>query len=238
MKAIIDIESLTWAYPKQPVFNDFSFQLRAGEFCALAGANGAGKSTLIQLILGLLVPANTPIHLFGEAAGQARSRQQLCYLPERFQLRRAITGWAYLQFIAGIYSVPDWRAKAETLAQRLLLPVADLKRSVTSYSKGMMQKLGLVGIFLPERPLLILDEPLSGLDPVARFHFKTLLQEKKAEGLSLFYATHLLADADEICDRLLILDQGRLRFDGSPAECRKTFAAKTLEQAYIQAVQA
>jgi ABC-2 type transport system ATP-binding protein len=100
----------------------------------------------------------------------------------------------------------------------------------------MVQKLGLVSCFMLDRKLLILDEPLSGLDPRARYHFKALLQELKPKGMTILYSTHLLVDAEENCDQFGILHQGKMKFIGTPAECMQRYQTDTLEQAYMQCI--
>ena len=105
---------------------------------------------------------------------------------------------------------------AFSLAEKLDFPVVRLKSKIGSYSKGMVQKLGLISSFIRDRDLLILDEPLSGLDPSARFHFKNLLLEEKQKGRTILYSTHLLSDAEEICDQFGILHQGEMKYIGTP----------------------
>jgi len=107
---------------------------------------------------------------------------------------------------------------------------------VRTYSKGMAQKLGLATCFLSRRDLLVLDEPMSGLDPKARALFKAYLLNAKHSGQTLFFTTHLLNDVESLCDRLAILHQGEVRFIGSPQDCCRTFAADNLERAYLQAI--
>ena len=122
------------------------------------------------------------------------------------------------------------------LAEKLDFPVDRLKSKIGSYSKGMVQKLGLISCFILDRALLILDEPLSGLDPSARFHFKQLLLEEKQNDRTILYSTHMLADAEEICDQFGILHQGQMKFIGTPADCIHKYEADTLEQAYMQCI--
>ena len=102
----------------------------------------------------------------------------------------------------------------------------------------MVQKLGLVSCFMLERPLVILDEPLSGLDPRARFHFKELMQAMKARGHTVLYSTHLLSDAEDLCDRFGILHDGEMKYQGTPSDCMQQYASDNLEKAYMACISA
>ncbi len=122
------------------------------------------------------------------------------------------------------------------MLEALDLDPAALGRPVRAYSKGMAQKLGLAACFLSGKRLLILDEPVSGLDPKARALVKRHLLRLKAAGHTLFFSTHALPDVEELCDRMAILHGGEIRFVGSPAECRERFEAETLEQAFLNCI--
>ena len=208
-------------------------------YFAIAGVNGAGKSTLIKLILDLIRPASdSTIQIFGQQNRIPGCRDRLAYLPEKFDVKKTVSGWQYLQFVTSIYKIGLDRNKAGRLAEKLDFPVDRLASKIGSYSKGMVQKLGLISCFILERDLLILDEPLSGLDPRARFHFKQLLQEEKQKDCTILYSTHMLADAEEICDQFGILHRGEMQFIGTPENCMKTYQADTLEQAYMRCISA
>ncbi len=125
----------------------------------------------------------------------------------------------------------DPRAVDDILT-RLAFDVSALKRKVRTYSKGMSQKLGLTGCLLADKPLMIVDEPMSGLDPIARANFKALLIEQKQQGKTLFFSTHLLNDLESICDRIAILVSGKLRFFGTIEASHEKFEVDSLEAAY------
>lgn len=234
---MIEFEAVDWSYGKQRVFTALNLKIDEGKYCALAGANGAGKSTLIQLLLGLLLPQQGSIRVFGDLARRDAARLQWVYLPERFQLSRAVCGQDYLDLIAGLYRLPKPQGYVAELCEELEFKSADLRRPVKSYSKGMMQKLGLIGCLLPEPKLMVLDEPLSGLDPRARVRLKQALLRRQKRGMSVFYSTHLLTDAAEVCNDLVILEQGQVLFHGSPEQCMQRYQAHNLEQAYMQALE-
>ncbi len=135
-----------------------------------------------------------------------------------------------------MYHQPTGRKQLAELAERLDFPPDRLDTRTGGYSKGMVQKLGLVSCFMLECPLLILDEPLSGLDPRARYRFKELMHEERGSGRTVLYSTHLLADAEDLCDRFGILHDGEMKYQGTPADCIREFDATSFEQAYMKAI--
>ncbi len=234
---MIDFTSLNYSIKAQLILKNINLSIEEGQFFALAGINGAGKSTLIKLVLDLLRTSNeSMININGLSSWQVSSRDQLSYLPEKFQVNKAVTGLQYCRFVFGMYQQKMNLSGVHQLCEQLDFKVDDLEKNVNAYSKGMMQKLGLISNFMLNKPLMILDEPLSGLDPKARFCLKQLLSEKKKEGLTLFYSTHMLADAEEVCDQFAILDEGVLKFVGTPKECMEQYKADTLENSYMACI--
>ena len=239
MSKALSISNLSYSISRVDILKNLNLEVDEQCYFAIAGVNGAGKSTLIKLILDLIRPADgSKIEIYGCTNQNERSRNQLTYLPERFDIRKTVTGWQYLEFVASIYGFQINIASIEVLAEKLDFRPNRLDSKVASYSKGMVQKLGLMSCFMLERDFLILDEPLSGLDPLARYHFKQLLLEEKTRGRTILYSTHMLADAEEICDQFGILHQGEMKFIGSPESCLQRFEAATLEQAYMKCISA
>jgi ABC-2 type transport system ATP-binding protein len=237
MDPAVSIKQLSHAFGRQEVLKSISLNLDQGRYFAIAGVNGAGKSTLIKLMLDLIRPlATAEIRLFGKSNQAPECRAQVAYLPESFTLKKPVSGWQYLQFVASIYRVNiDWETISE-LALQFDFPANRLRSRVSEYSKGMTQKLGLISCFMLDRKLLILDEPLSGLDPKARYHFKEYLKNVRSDDRTLFYSTHMLSDAEEICDQFGILHDGEIRFIGTPASCLEQYQADTLEKAYMNCI--
>ncbi|MEJ2059824.1 MAG: ABC transporter ATP-binding protein [Gammaproteobacteria bacterium] len=212
-------------------------ELPMGQSLALVGANGAGKSTLIRSLLDLTRLDAGSITLFGQSSERPSARQQIAYLPERFLPPSYLLGWEYLNTLAAMYTRPASEQEVLDLCGRLDLDPEVLGRPVRKYSKGMAQKLGLLGCFLSGKQLLVLDEPMSGLDPHARVRVLELLQAHRAQGGMLLMSTHQLEDVEQLCEQLAILHEGRLVFDGTPQGCRERFEAETLETAYLRAIE-
>ncbi len=229
------ISGVSAAYGKKPVFTDVSFSVRPAEVFGLVGLNGAGKTTLIRSILNLREASGT-ISLFGEPNNEARARRNLVYLPERFHPPLQLRGFEYLSILLDYFDQRLDKAVAKDVAAKLDLDPSALERLVRTYSKGMGQKLGLAGSFLVNAPLMILDEPMSGLDPRARVLLKDRLMEARAAGRSIFFSSHILSDIEEICDRIGILHGGRIIFLGTPAAFIGKYAAPSLERAFLAAL--
>jgi ABC-2 type transport system ATP-binding protein len=237
MTNALSISDLSYSVSGVDILDTLNLQIPEASYFAIAGVNGAGKSTLIKLILDLIRPSSVDeLRIFDQPNKQTGCRNQLAYLPEKFDVKRSVSGWQYLDFVASIYGVSPNREQTSELAERLDIEPKWLKSKIGSYSKGMVQKLGLVSCFMLDRKLLILDEPLSGLDPRARYHFKNLLREVKPKGMTILYSTHLLADAEENCDQFGILHRGEMKFIGTPAECMQHYQTDSLEQAYMQCI--
>ncbi|AXA91046.1 ABC transporter ATP-binding protein [Massilia sp. YMA4] len=224
--------------PARPVLDGVSLAVAPGECVGLAGVNGAGKTTLLKCILDFVTPQAGSIAVFGVDHRQPAARAPLAYLPERFLPPSYMTGGEFLRYTLALHGQPhDERACAAMLAALQLAPEA-LAMSVRRYSKGMTQKLGLAAILLLDKQLYLLDEPASGLDPQARALFRQALRRRRERGTAVLMTSHALADLDEMCDRMAILHDGAIRFDGSPAECRRHYGSDGLEQAFLAAIAA
>ena len=235
----LSVFNINYSVAGLEILRELSLDVGQQQYYAIAGVNGAGKSTLIKLVLDLIRPQpGGEIRIFGLDNSDPLCREQLAYLPEKFDVKKNISGRQYLDFIAAVYHRKSDSRKIIDLAERLDFPPERLDSRVGGYSKGMVQKLGLLSCFMLDRPLVILDEPLSGLDPRARYHFKELMQALKARGHTVLYSTHLLADAEELCDRFGILHDGEMKFQGTPQQCMQRYQADSLEKAYIKCIEA
>jgi ABC-2 type transport system ATP-binding protein len=237
MKQALTISNISYSVAGLEILKKLDLDVTEHQYYAIAGVNGAGKSTLIKLVLDLIRPSpGGEIKIFGRDNREKNCRDQLAYLPEKFDVKKNITGRQYLEFIAAVYRLNINGDRFSELAERLDFPPDRLDSRVGGYSKGMVQKLGLVSCFMLDRKLIILDEPLSGLDPRARYHFKELMRDEKTAGRTVLYSTHLLADAEDLCDRFGILHNGEMKYQGTPADCLRRYQASSLEQAYMNCI--
>jgi len=234
----LSVRGIHKSYQAKKVLEDITFSLVPGEILGLIGLNGAGKTTLIKIVLDLLKAEQGDARIFDIVTTDIHSRKELSYLPEKFQPSRYLRGMEYLDIALSYYGKKLDEAQAKQFARRLDLDPAVLSARVGSYSKGMGQKLGLVGAFLVDASLLLLDEPMSGLDPRARIMLKDVLLDTRAQGKTVFFSSHILSDIDEICDRIGVIHDGRLFFIGTPAEFKARYPQVTLEQAFLHSIAA
>jgi ABC-2 type transport system ATP-binding protein len=236
--APLHIQNVSKDYDKLAALSGVTLSLHSGEIFGLIGLNGAGKTTLLKSILQLTRATSGEIHIFGQNAAEVSTRKKLSYLPEKFQPSKYLTGYEYLDLSLSYYGQRLNKDSAAETAEALDFPVEKLKHKISSYSKGTAQKIGLIGAFLVDRPLLILDEPMSGLDPLARIRLKQKMQTYRDAGNTLFFSSHILSDIDEICNRIGILHQGTLRHTGTPKEFKGSFPAENLENSFLAAIAA
>ncbi len=232
----ISYQQITKSYGKNKVLKGVSLQVKNGEFLGLVGANGAGKTTMIKSLLDFIAPDSGLIKIAQKDNTDPFAREHLAFLPERFNPPYFFKGNDFLKFTGKIHGSSYDSQLVTSLCENLDLAKEALNRPVKSYSKGMAQKLGLMGCFLAQKPIVILDEPMSGLDPKARAYLKKQIKKLKESQTTLFFSTHMLADVDAICDRMAILDQGVIKFIGTTDECREKFDSDDLEQAYLNCI--
>lgn len=229
-------KNVTKTFARSPALQAVAFAVEAGQSFALVGMNGAGKTTLIKSLLDFCDIDDGQIEIFGVSHRLRQARERLTFLPERFTPPYYLTGRDFLQYMLELYRLDFDAGAVEALFRELDLDPAALKKLVRAYSKGMAQKLGLAACFLSARDLYVMDEPMSGLDPQARALLKAQLSALKANGRTLFFSSHTLADVEDLCDRLAVLHQGKLYFLGTPEECCRKFHAQSLAQAYLACI--
>ena len=236
MVAAVRIGALVKRYGKVAALDGVDLEVAAGEGFGLVGANGAGKTTLIRCLLDLAACDAGTIDIFGSTAKHPDARRRLSYLPERFNPPHYLRGEEFLRAMLSLAGETFDGARAERLLDELELERDALARPVRNLSKGMNQKLGLAACLLVPRELYLLDEPMSGLDPAARVAVKGVLRRLNGEGRTLFFTSHVLADVEELCGSLAVLDRGRLRFRGSPAALREKYSEPRLEAAFMRCI--
>jgi ABC-2 type transport system ATP-binding protein len=184
----------------------------AGEVFGFLGPNGAGKSTTIKSIMGQIKPSQGNVKIFGIPVGDTNSRMKLGYLPENPAFYDFMTAREYLRFVGNIFGMSTAAVDNESnrvLSLLELIEAAD--RPIRGYSKGMVQRLGLAQAIIHDPDLYILDEPMSGLDPIGRSLVKEIIKELKLRGKTIFFSTHITSDVELVCDRVGVIDKGKLR---------------------------
>jgi ABC-2 type transport system ATP-binding protein len=210
--AAISICGISKQYGNLRAVNDLHLEVAEGEILGFLGLNGAGKTTTIRVLLDLLRPTGGRAFIFGhdcQAAG-LQARSNIGYLPGEMGIYSDLTGRAVLDLMAGLNGrTVDNKHRCE-LQERLDLPDSDLRRRLREYSTGMKRKLGIIQAFQADPPLLILDEPTEGLDPLMQESFYSLLADAKQRGRTVFMSSHVLSEVDRVCDRIAILRNGEL----------------------------
>ena len=233
----IHIEGVSATYGRGNVLENVSFDVRPGETFGLIGLNGVGKTTLIKIILGLMEASAGAVSLFGRETAEVESKAMIAYLPEKFEPPFFLSGMEFIKFSLDLYKRPFNAAEVLAAADRISLSREALSSRVNTYSKGMRQKIGLMGTWLTGCPLLILDEPMSGLDPRARVLVKNEIMACRNKGVTVFLSSHILADMDEMCDRIGVIHDQALKFLGTPAEMREKTQKETLERAFLKIIE-
>lgn len=234
---VLSIKGVDISYGGDNVVNDVNLTVKPGQFFGLIGLNGAGKTTIIKTILGLKELSAGEISLYGRGRSDKTAKKNLAYLPERFEPPWFLSGIEFLRFSADLYGRKLDDEIFYKGADSLGLERAALKRKVHTYSKGMRQKLGLLGTVYTGCDFMILDEPMSGLDPKARAGVKDLLIATKDQGHTIFLSSHILADMDELCDEVAVLHDTHIKFKGTPSELKKQTKAENLERAFLHYIE-
>lgn len=229
----LDFQDITKHYAGKLALAGVSLAVPAGQATGLLGVNGAGKSTLIRAALDLIAIDSGEITIFGADHRNPAARRDLAYLAERFVPPHYSTGRELLSCLCALHGIAFDAQAARAECAALEFDPAELGRRARDYSRGMAQKLGLIACLLARRRLLMLDEPMNGLDPQAHALFRKRLLACKAEGATLFFSTHTLADVTAVCDQVIVMHGGELRFSGTTAAFRASAAGENLEQAFL-----
>lgn len=224
--AAIETENLTKDYPsgflhlkKKRSLEGLTMQVEAGEAFGFLGPNGAGKSTTIKLLVGLIFPTSGTARILGKPISDIEMHREIGYLPEQPYFYDYLTAAELLDYFARFHNLTgaDRRERVERMLKKVGLETAG-KIQLRKYSKGMLQRVGLAQAILHDPQVVILDEPMSGLDPVGRREVRDIILELKREGRTVMFSTHILSDAEMLCDRVGVIVGGKLRGVGAPAE--------------------
>ena len=224
--AAIEIENLTKDYPfgflhlkKKRSLEGLTMQVETGEVFGFLGPNGAGKSTTIKLLVGLIFPEAGTARILGKPITDIEMHRDIGYLPEQPYFYDYLTATEVLDYFARFHDLTaaDRRERVAQMLRKVGLETAR-KIQLRKYSKGMLQRVGLAQAILHDPQVVILDEPMSGLDPLGRREVRDIILELKKEGRTVLFSTHILSDAEMLCDRVGVLVGGKLRGVGAPGE--------------------
>ncbi|MEW6534608.1 MAG: ABC transporter ATP-binding protein [Candidatus Auribacterota bacterium] len=208
-----------WGRPRVKAVDDISFQINQGEVYGLLGPNGSGKSTTLKLLLGLLFPTKGQISILGKPVSHVAVKQRIGFLPEESYLYGYLSARETLEFYGKLFDLTA--AQRKQRAEQLLDIVGLEKvasRPVREFSKGMARRLGLAQALINDPDLIFLDEPTSGLDPIGTRQIKDLISDLKQRGKTVLLCSHLLADVEDVCDRISILYGGKIKVEGKVSD--------------------
>ena len=221
--AVISFRGLTKRYGSLTALKNLTLDVQAGETFGFLGLNGAGKTTAIRLLLDLLRPTSGEAFILDYNCWTEglEARAQIGYLPGELGLYLDLTGRETLDFLGGLNGQALDKRYREELCERLEMPRSDLRRRLREYSAGMKRKLGIIQAFQAKPPLLILDEPTDGLDPLMQESFYVLLTDVKQQGATVFMSSHVLSEVERVCDRIALLRKGEMVLLSSIRESRR-----------------
>lgn len=235
-RPILVVKDVTRVFGEKRALDSVSLEVSAGCIFGFVGPNGAGKTTLIRSIVGVAKPDSGDIRIAGQSVitDALACKRLTAYVPDNPDIYEFLTGMQYLDYMADIFEVPaDLRAqRIGAYAERLGI-ADDLGSLISAYSHGMRQKLVLIGAFLHEPLLLVLDEPFVGLDPEASFHMKEMLRELAARGSAIFFSSHVLEVVEKLCDEIAIIKGGRIQAAGPTAS---VVGDDSLEEVFLDMV--
>ncbi|MEO0269190.1 MAG: ABC transporter ATP-binding protein [candidate division WOR-3 bacterium] len=220
---IVEVKNLTkyfiTGFKKRKVLNSISFNIEKGEIVGFLGPNGAGKTTTIKILTGLLKYNEGEVKIFDLKPGDKNVRKKIGFLPEQPYFYDHLSGYEFLELIGELYGI-----NKKVLKEKIneLLEIVGLKgdghKRIRTYSRGMLQRIGIASSLIRDPEFLILDEPLTGLDPIGRKEIKELIYEQKTKGKTIFFSSHILSDAEEICDRVILIFSGEIIKEGPLSE--------------------
>ena len=233
---MIKVENLTKSYNERIVVRGLSFEVKKGSILGFLGANGSGKTTTIKMMVGITTPDSGKIFLDGKSISEWETKKILGFMPELPSFYEYLTGREFLDFCEdlSIGSSSHSKKNPEDIFKKIGLFEAR-NISIREYSKGMRQRLAFAQAIIHDPEYIFLDEPLDGLDPLGRKVFKQFIKDLKNEGKTIFFSSHILFDAEELCDEIAIINKGELLYKGNiPDFCK----GKNLERQFVETVEA
>ncbi len=222
---MLEIKSLikTYGGNSKPSVDGLSLTVNRGEIFGFIGPNGAGKSTTIKCATGIISFDSGSILVDGAdiKTNPIAAKSKIGYVSDDHLLYEGLTGIEFINFMCDVFNVPSIERKARLDKYLELFSLGDaIKSQIKTYSHGMKQKLNIIGALIHEPELWILDEPMTGLDPKSSYNLKQLMKEHAAKGYSVFFSSHVLEVVEKVCDRIGVIDDGRLIASGTPSELR------------------
>ncbi len=218
------------------VVDNLSLHIKKGQVFGLIGPNGAGKTTTVKLVAGLLFPDKGNITIAGQPAGSLEAKRKIGFMNENPQFYYHLKAREVLEFVADLFEIDK---KVATKKIDVLLREVGLKDAkeipVRKFSKGMHQRLAFAVAQINNPSLLLLDEPLDGLDPLGRLDFKQMILKLKSAGATIFFSSHILSDVEEICDEVAILHRGKIILQGAPKALVKS-SKQSLEELFVRSI--
>lgn len=235
---MIEIKNVTKTYGKETLaVDDLSLTIKDGQIVGFIGPNGAGKTTTIKMLTGILKPDNGEISINGYdiVKDPINAKKQFGFVSDNPNAYPKLRGREYLNFIGDIYEV-DHRMRQQQIEHytKLLKMEEVLDDKIATYSHGMRQKIMVIAVLIHDPYLLILDEPLTGLDPQSSFVLKELMKERAAEGKSVFFSTHVLEIAEKLCDQIAIVNKGRIIYTGTLDALKLDYPDLSLEEIFLR----
>lgn len=237
---MLELQNLCKSFRRIPAIENVSFSLAPGEIIGFLGPNGAGKSTTVKIITGMLRPDDGRVLFEGEdiRKDMVAFRAAIGYVPEEAHLYNYLSGLEYLQLVGRLRGLNERLILTKATNLLRLLHLESWQYSpISSYSKGMRQRVLIAAALLHDPKLLIFDEPLSGLDVVSSRLFKDLLEMLAAQGKAILYISHVLEVVEQICNRVIVIAKGRILADAAPSELTNLMSLPNLESVFAQLVQ-